>query len=54
MISVEREEGRQLHPAIAELFIGIAIEAAGVDAKHGNAKEREGEGLGNGKHHVHE
>ena len=41
VVAVEGEEGGELHPAVAELFVGVAIEAAGVDAEHGNAEKAE-------------
>lgn len=33
MIAVEGEKRRELHPAVAELFISVAIEAACVDSE---------------------
>lgn len=41
VVAVEREEGAQLHPPIAELFVAVAVEPARVDAEHGNAKQAE-------------
>lgn len=52
VVAVEGEEGAQLHPAVAELFVGVAVEAAGVDAEHGDAEEGEGEGLRDAEEHV--
>jgi hypothetical protein len=52
VIPVEGKEGRELHPAIAEFFVSIAVETACVDTKHGNAKEREGKRLWDGEKHV--
>lgn len=34
VIAVEGEESAELHPAVAELFVAVAVEAAGVDAEH--------------------
>ena len=36
-----REEGTELHPAVAKFFVGIAVESTGVHPEHRNAKERE-------------
>lgn len=41
VIPIEGEEGRELHPAVAELFVSVAIEAAGVNAEHRDAEETE-------------
>jgi hypothetical protein len=46
-VPVEAKEGRELHPSVAKFFIGIATKATGIDAEHWDAKEGEGEGLGN-------
>ena len=51
MVSVEGEEGGELHPAIAEFFVGVAIEATSVDAEHGDSEEGEGERLWYGEKH---
>lgn len=52
VVAVEGEEGGELHPAVAELFVRVALEATGVDAEHGDAEEGEGEGLRDGEEHV--
>ena len=52
MVSVEGEECGELHPAIAEFFVCVAVEATGVDAEHGDSEEGEGEGLWDGEEHV--
>ena len=54
VVTIEWEESRELHPSVAEFFIRIALEAAGVHAEHGNSEKREGEGLWDGEDHVHE
>ncbi len=52
MVSVEGEEGGELHPAIAEFFVGVPVKAARVDAEHGYAEEGEREGLRDREEHV--
>ena len=52
MVAVEGEKSGELHPAVTELFVGVVVEAAGVDAEHGDAEEGEGEGLRDGEEHV--
>lgn len=52
VVAVEGEEGRQLHPARAELQVGVAREPARVDAEHGDAEERERERLRDREVHV--
>lgn len=52
MVAVKGEESRQLHPAGTQRHVGIAVEAAGVDAEHGNTKRGEGKRLRDGKHHI--
>ena len=39
VIAVEREEGAQLHPAVAEFFVGVTVEAACVNTEHGKTKQ---------------
>ena len=45
MVAVEWEEGGELHPTVAKLFIAVAIETTSVDAEHGDTEEGEGERL---------
>lgn len=52
VVAVKGEEGAELHPAVAELLVRVAVEAAGVGAEHGDAKEREAKGLRDGEEHV--
>lgn len=54
VIPVKGEECAELHPAVAEFLVGVAVEAAGIDAKHGDAEEGKGEGLRDGEEHVGE
>lgn len=49
---VEGEPGAQLHPARAELHVGVAVEAAGFDAEVGDARDAEGERLRDAEVHV--
>lgn len=39
VVAVEGEEGSELHPPVAEFFVCIADEAAGVDAEGWDAEE---------------
>ena len=39
MIAIEGEEGTELHPAVTELFVRVAVEAACVDTEDGNAEK---------------
>lgn len=52
VVPVEREEGGQLHPAVAELLVAVAVETTGVDAEHGDAEETERQGLRDTEVHV--
>lgn len=40
VVTVEREKGAQLHPAVAQLFIGITVETTCIDTKHWQAEKR--------------
>jgi len=44
----EREERSELHPSIAELFVGVGVEATNCDEKirRGQLEGRRGEGRG--------
>lgn len=52
MITVEREESGELHPAVTQFLVRVPLETAGIDAEHGDAEEGEGEGLRDGEEHV--
>ena len=52
MVSVEWEEGGQLHPPVAQFFVCVAVETACVDTEHGDSTEREGERLRDREEHV--
>lgn len=52
VIPIEGEKGRELHPAIAELFVSVSVEAAGVNAEHRDAEKTECQGLRNAEEHV--
>lgn len=49
MVSVEREEGASLHPPITQLLVTVSAKPTGVDAKHWDSEEGEGEGLRDGE-----
>ena len=52
VVAVEREKSRELHPAVAEFLVRIAVEPAGIHAEHGDPEEGEGERLRDGEVHV--
>jgi hypothetical protein len=52
MVSVEGEEGAQLHPAITELHIGVISKSTGVSSEHRNTKKRHRKSLRDGKDHT--
>lgn len=52
VVAIKGEESAKLHPTVTEFFIRIAVEAAGVDAEHGDAEEGKAKGLGDGEEHV--
>lgn len=45
VVAVEGEEGAELHPAVTEFFVRVAVEAAGVDAEHWDAEKGEAQSL---------
>ncbi len=52
VVAVEREEGAQLHPAVTQFFVAVAIKPARVDAEHGDPKETEAQSLRDREVHV--
>ena len=52
MISVEWEERGELHPPIAELFVRVALEAAGIRTDHRDLEKLELEHALNAEIHV--
>lgn len=52
VVAVKGEEGAELHPPVAQLLVAVAVEAARVDAEHGDAEQAETQGLRDGKVHV--
>ena len=41
VVPIEGKEGGELHPAIAEFFIRVAVEPTGINAEHWDPEETE-------------
>lgn len=54
MVAVEGEESGELHPSVAELLVGVAVESAGINTKHWDTEESEVQSLGDAEVHVGE
>lgn len=52
VVSVEREEGAQLHPAVAQLHISIIGKSTSVRSEHWDTQKGHGKGLRDGKDHT--